>query len=72
MTTATAAELTTLFENIFGPRGNHLTAIANAPGTAEHSTVKVDPFGGTEGEDPVEWLKMFNRAALTNRWTTEA
>src|SRR5262249_20662823 len=69
---ATAAELTLLFQNIFGANGAHLTAIANAPGTAERASVKVDPFSGTEEEDPVKWLKTFNRAAVTNRWATEA
>src|SRR5215469_12823639 len=69
---ASAAELTALFQNIFGTDGANLTAIANAPGNAERNTVKIETFGGTEGEDPVEWLKAFNRAAITNRWNTQA
>ena len=51
---ALAAELTALFQNIFGTDGANLTAIANAPGNAERNTVKIETFGGTEGEDPVE------------------
>ena len=68
---ASAQELTTLFESIFGTDGANLTAIAAATGNAEWATIKIEPFGGTEGEDLVEWLKAFNRAAITNRWNTE-
>jgi Retrotransposon gag protein len=79
MTTATATELTTLFQSIFGIDGANLTNIAqqmqnhtNAAGQSERTTIKVDSFSGAEGEDPVEWLTTFERAATTNRWTDAA
>ena len=50
------------------------TAIANqtnAATNAERATAKIETFSGSDNEDPIEWLKNFNRAAATNRWTTE-
>ena len=72
-----------MYQGIFGVGGANLNAIttalnaqnaaitANNTNQAEKANVKVDFFSGTEGEDPVDWLKTFNRAAIINRWTTE-
>ncbi len=50
---------------------NALTGINIGGGYAprEGSFVKPGEFGGTETEDPNEWLKRFNRIAEANMWT---
>jgi hypothetical protein len=48
-----------------------ITNQTNAANASEKATAKVDTFSGNNSEDPIEWLKNFNRAAATNRWTTE-
>ena len=35
----------------------------------ELTHVKVDPFHGSDDEDPIEWLEAFERAASANNWT---
>ncbi len=35
----------------------------------EGSFIKPAEFGGTETEDPNEWLEKFNRIAEANMWT---
>ena len=65
MTAATGAEIQTALEGIFGANGIRLTG-------AERNTIKVDTFSGKDSEDPIAWLKDFERAAEVNRWTTEA
>ncbi|CAG8847284.1 32006_t:CDS:1, partial [Racocetra persica] len=44
---------------------------AAAPRTPVHETnlVRVEPFFGTEEEDPLEWVELFDRAADANNWT---
>jgi hypothetical protein len=37
----------------------------------EYSVIKIEPFYGRDGEDPIEWLETFDRASITNRWTTQ-
>ena len=72
---ATGAEMRTIFQDIFGTDGQHLTDISEWLRLAqrgERSTIKVDYSLGAENEDPVEWLTAFKRAAITNRWTDEA
>ena len=49
-----------------------LEGIFEANGVRLHSeeyTIKIDYFHGTENEDPTEWLTVFERATVTNRWT---
>src|SRR5947209_808669 len=72
---ANGQRLTTAQTAITTANTNLTTAInnqANAQTNVERSIAKVDIFSGTEGEDPIEWLKNFNRTAETNRWSTEA
>src|SRR5437764_10538510 len=72
---ANRVPLTTAQTTINTANTNLTTAITNqtnAQTNVERSTAKVDIFSGTEGEDPIEWLKNFNRTAETNRWSTEA
>ena len=70
MTAASAAELTALYQSIFGANGAHLTAITtqlqNNANAGERMTVKIESFSGAEDEDPVEWLRTFERAAIMN------
>ena len=61
---AIEAEIQTALNNIFGVGGANLNA--------ERTTVKVNDFSGLDTEDPIDWLKTFERAATTNRWTDEA
>ena len=84
---STAAELKTAFEAIFGVNGANLTNALNANSTAlnntlnglvppaptarEYSVIKIEPFYGRDSEDPIEWLETFERASITNRWTTQ-
>ena len=35
----------------------------------EGSFIKPTEFGGTETEDPNEWLEKFNRIVEANQWT---
>ena len=51
--------LATAFDNIFRTNGSQLTG--------ERTTVKIDLFYGRDNEDPVDWLKNFERAATVNR-----
>jgi len=57
---ATAVELQAIFDNVFGTNGAHLV-------NRERTTVKVSDFSGLENEDPIDWLKTFERAATTNK-----
>ena len=61
---ATGDQIRQALEGIFGVNGAQLRS--------EGHTIKIDPFHGNENEDPTEWLTAFERASITNRWTTEA
>jgi hypothetical protein len=37
-------------------------------GARELTLVKVEPFHGTDDEDPHEWIELFNQAATANQW----
>jgi len=53
---------------------NDITRIINAltrMSKPETNTVTPNTFYGREEEDPLEWLKSFNNAALANNWSPE-
>ena len=64
--------ITQALTDMFGQHGHFTTAIAalNIPAAParELSLVKVEPFKGTENEDPHEWIELFNHAAIANNW----
>ena len=60
ITMATGAEMTALFNGIFGATGENVRP--------EGNVLKVEPFYGKKTEDPVTWLAAFNRAITTNQW----
>ena len=78
-----AAKLKTAFEAIFGVNGANLTDALNANSTnlnatlagfapppaqpREYSVIKIEPFYGRDGEDPIDWLETFDRASITNQ-----
>ena len=76
---ATENQIRTILNGILGQNGQVLTNLTNALTAQnntmqqgqERATAKVSDFSGTEAEDPVDWLRNFNRAAETNRWTTD-
>ena len=55
------AALTTALQAVFGMNASNLTG-RGAP------IAKIEPFYGREDEDPVDWLKVFEKAAIANRW----
>jgi hypothetical protein len=59
---ATGDQIREALEEVFGVNGARLRG--------EGHTIKVDYFHGNENEDPSEWLTAFERASITNRWTT--
>ena len=64
----TTDELNAFYDQIFGTNGVQLEAIANINQNTEWAIAKVDTFSDAKGKDPVEWLKIFNRVAITNKW----
>jgi hypothetical protein len=73
---ATEDQIKAILNGILGNNGqlltNLTTALTNQNTTMqqgqERATAKVSDFSGTEAEDPVDWLRNFNRASETNRW----
>jgi len=66
----TAAQLQTVLNAVLGMDGINLPRLlARDPTPRELSLVKVEPFKGTEAEDPYEWMKSFENAARANNWT---
>src|SRR5688572_7415670 len=57
---ASGQEIKDALEGIFGVGGLKLNT--------EKSTMKVDLFYGKDSDDPIDWLKNFERAATANKW----
>ena len=55
------AALTTALQAVFGMNASNLTGRGSP-------IAKIEPFYGREDEDPVDWLKVFEKAAIANRW----
>src|ERR1044072_8597360 len=61
---ANAGDIQAALEAVFGTQGvNHSSG-------GEKTTIRIEPFRGTDNEDPIDWLKTFERAAAVNKWTT--
>jgi len=66
----TAAQLRNVLDTVLGIDGINLPRLLNRdPAPKELSLVKVEPFKGTEAEDPYEWMESFDNAAKANNWS---
>ena len=71
---ASEDQIRAILDGILGQNGQVLTNLTDAliaqnnimQQDYERATTKVSDFSGTEAEDPVDWLRNFNRAAETN------
>ena len=66
---ASEDQIRAILNGILGQNGQALTNLTNALTAQnntmqqghERATAKVSDFSGTEAEDPVDWLRNFNR-----------
>ena len=70
-----ADALKELLTAVLGTDGLDIKRLLNRGGGGnnprELSLVKVDPFNGTEQEDPYDWIESFKQAAVANHWEKE-
>jgi hypothetical protein len=63
--------LRNLLTAVLGENGLNIRELLDrTPTPREQSLVKVEPFKGTDQEDPYEWMEAFEQAAAANNWST--